>query len=192
MNDAIVLALDEGATASDVAACLRGLGLRVVERSPVGHLMLHGLRWRAGDGAEVWYVEDHVGDARSLRVSTEHGGPRAAELAKALGAALPVVELETLADRIAQGDPIACIRSAGRIVSLCGPDPDARVLESLARLLTHRDDAVRRAGIRLGWACRWPQARAIVAARLPHETRLRPTMEALAEWLPSDHDVSGG
>jgi hypothetical protein len=54
--------------------------------------------------------------------------------------------------------------------------------------LSHPVEAVRRAGIRSAYGCRWPQLRAVVERRRASEQRLAAQLEGLRRYLDGEGD----
>lgn len=157
------------------------------EETDRAHLVLASRRWATTTGEQVTWVVDHPGGAQSLRVE----GIWAAALVKRLREWLPCHDEKELLDAVlgsggSEPDPVACIRAASQLAALRPEQPNARHVVALERLLTHPADAVRRAGIRSAYGCRWPQLRTLVEQRMPVEKRLRPQLEALLRSLAGD------
>lgn len=174
-----VLVLAPSVTARDVRALAVSSGWTLVGDTPRAHLEMASRRFHTRDGTEVLEVEDHIGGVRSLRIA----GPGADAVARACLAALPTERMEDLYAIAEAGDPVACIRVAGRLAAGRPAAFSAAHLRALQQLLTHTEPAVRRAGIRAAYGCRWPELRAWLGARMQAETRLRTAILGLVAWM---------
>jgi hypothetical protein len=186
-----ILVLRDEATAASVVALADAEGWQLHEETARAHLVLASRRWVTTTGEEVTYVIDHPGGAQSLRVE----GTWAAALAKRLRDWLPCHTETELLDVVlgADGgelDPVACIRVASKLAALRPEQPEPRHMVVLECMLDHPADAVRRAGIRSAYGCRWTELRELVEQRMAVEERLRPQLEAL--WRHLDGAGEGG
>jgi hypothetical protein len=186
-----VLVLRDEVSAAAVLALADAEGWQLREESSRAHLVLASRRWITTTNEEVTYVIDHPGGAQSLRVE----GTWAAALAKRLRDWLPChAEAELLdvvlgpdgTDRAVEPDPVECVRVASKLAAIRPEHPSPRHVAALARLLGHPSDAVRRAGIRSAYGCRWPVLRAVVERRRAEEQRLAAQLEALRRYLDGE------
>lgn len=149
------------------------------------HLVLASRRWTSREGVEVTYVADHPGGAQSLRIVGKAATRVARNLREKVSAFTEDELLAVVLDD-ADPDPVACIRVASKLAA-CRPEvADAKHLQAIEALLAHREPAVRRAGIRSTYGCRWPELRNIVDRRLAQETALTPQLEHLQRYLAED------
>lgn len=177
-----VIVLQDGVCVDEVLAIAAEQGWELREQTTRAHLVLASRRWITRDGLDVTHVADHPGGAQSLRIE----GKRAGSLARRLRERLAThSESELLAAVLAapSPDPVVCIRVASKLAA-CRPRQMApRHLQALERLLSHPVVAVRRAGIRSAYTCRWPQLREIVGRRLVVEDRLSAQLRHLQQYL---------
>jgi hypothetical protein len=174
-----LVVLAESVSAHDVRAHADASGWMLVGDTPRAHLEMASRRFHTRDGTEVLEVEDHIGAVRSLRIT----GPSADAIARACEAALPTETPQALHAIVQRGDPVPCIRAAGRLAAGRPAAFDAAHLQAMQRLMTHPEPAVRRAGIRAAYGCRWPELRAWLGARMQVETRLRAAILGLVAWM---------
>lgn len=185
-----ILVLRDEVGAPAVLALADAEGWQLREETSRAHLVLASRRWVTTSGETVTYLIDHPGGAQSLRVE----GTWAAALAKRLREWLqcqPEAELldVVLAPAGAGGpDPIDCVRAASKLAAIRPEQLDARHMAALERLLSHPVDAVRRAGIRSAYGCRWPELRAVVERRRADEQRLAAQLDELRRYLDGDGD----
>lgn len=185
------LVLRDEASAAAVLALADAEGWQLREETSRAHLVLASRRWLTTSGEEVTYVIDHPGGAQSLRVE----GTWAAALAKRLREWLPChTEAELLdvvlgpsgASEASAPDPVACVRVASKLAAIRPEQPEPRHVAALERLLGHPADAVRRAGIRSAYGCRWKELRALVERRRGEEKRLVAQLEELRKHLDGE------
>jgi hypothetical protein len=179
-----VLVLRNEVGLSSVAMVADAEGWRLREETSRAHLVLASRRWSIA-GGEITYVADHPGGAQSLRIT----GAAAAKAARRLRQWLPChTEDELLAVVLGsdEPDPVACVRVASKLAACRPEQPDARHIAALRRLFAHPQDAVRRAGIRSAYGCRWTELRALVEERRAQEQRLRVQLEELRRYLDGE------
>jgi hypothetical protein len=185
MSESEALVLRDDVALATVLALAGAEGWRLCEETARAHLVLASRRWSTPGGEEITYVADHPGGVQSLRIA----GPGAADLARRLRERLPCHDEAELLAVVLDGDepePVACVRVASKLAA-CRPEaPDPRHLAALERLFGHPEDAVRRAGIRSAYGCRWTGLRALVEARRAREQRLREPLEALCRHLDGE------
>lgn len=184
-----MLVLRDEATAAAVLALADAEGWQLLEETSRAHFVLASRRWLTTTGEEVTYVIDHPGGAQSLRVE----GPWAPALAKRLRDWLPCHTEDELLDVVlaAEGgepDPVACVRVASKLAVLRPEEPEPRHVVVLECLLDHPVDAVRRAGIRSAYGCRWEELRVVVERRRGEEQRLAVQLEELRRHLDGEGD----
>lgn len=186
MSEQVLVLRDEVGLATVLAlAELEGWELR--EETGRAHLVLASRRWSTAMGEEITYVADHPSGAQSLRVS----GPGAVASAERLRERIAChEEAELLAVVLEGSDPVECIRVAGKLAACRPPQVDDRHLAALAVLLEHPEVAVRRAGIRSAYGCRWKELRGLVEERRADEQRLWVQLEGLRRWL-EDESAAG-
>jgi hypothetical protein len=179
------LVLRDEVSAAAVLALADGEGWQLREETSRAHLVLASRRWLTTSGEEVTYVIDHPGGAQSLRVE----GTWATALAKRLRDWLPChVEAELLDVVLGSDapDPVECVRVASKLAAIRPEPPEPKHVAALERLLGHPVDAVRRAGIRSAYGCRWKQLRAVVEQRRGAEKRLAVQLEELRKHLDGE------
>lgn len=183
------LVLRDEVSAAAVLALADGEGWQLREETSRAHLVLASRRWLTTSGEEVTYVIDHPGGAQSLRVE----GTWATALAKRLRDWLPChVEAELLDVVLGPAlgsdapDPTECVRVASKLAAIRPEQPEPRHVAALERLLGHPVDAVRRAGIRSAYGCRWIELRAMVERRRIEEKRLAVQLEELRKHLDGE------
>lgn len=184
------LVLRDEASAAAVLALADAEGWQLREETSRAHLVLASRRWLTTSGEEVTYVIDHPGGAQSLRVE----GTWAAALGKRLRDWLPChteaelldVVLGASGSEVTEPDPLACVRVASKLAAIRPEQPEPRHVAALERLLCHPVDAVRRAGIRSAYGCRWKELRALVERRRGEETRLAAQLEELRKHLDGE------
>lgn len=182
------IVLRDEASAAAVLALADAEGWQLREETSRAHLVLASRRWLTTSGEEVTYVIDHPGGAQSLRVE----GTWAAALAKRLREWLPCHPEAELLDVVlgpsgaSEPDPVECVRVASKLAAIRPEQPEARHVAALERLLGHPADAVRRAGIRSAYGCRWKELRAMVERRRPVEQRLAVQLEELRRHLDGE------
>jgi hypothetical protein len=190
------LVLRDEVSAAAVLALADAEGWQLREESSRAHLVLASRRWITTTSEEVTYVIDHPGGAQSLRVV----GTWAAALAKRLRDWLPCHAEAELLDVVlgpngtdgpngaGEPDPVECVRVASKLAAIRPEHPSPRHVAALERLLGHSVEAVRRAGIRSAYACRWQELRAVVERRRAEEQRLAVQLEALRRHLDGEGD----
>jgi hypothetical protein len=180
----VVVLRDEVSLAA-VLALADAEGWQLREETSRAHLVLASRRWVTTTGEEVTHVIDHPGGAQSLLVE----GTWAAALAKRLRDWLPChadAELFDVVLGVEEPDPVACIRVASKLAALRPERYEPRHLAALERLLAHPVDAVRRAGIRSAYGCRWKELREVIERRRAEEPRLGAQFEELCRHLEGD------
>ncbi|MEM7153957.1 MAG: hypothetical protein AAF799_13995 [Myxococcota bacterium] len=146
------------------------------------HLVLASRRWTSREGVELTYVADHPGGAHSVRIVGKASSRVARNLRERVSAYSEDELLAVVLDHDPP-DPVACIRVASKLAA-CRPElADARHLQAIEVLLAHPEPAVRRAGIRSTYGCRWPELRNVVDRRLAQEDRFIPQLEHLQRHL---------
>ena len=184
------LVLRDEASAAAVLALADAEGWQLREETSRAHLVLASRRWVTTSGEEVTYVIDHPGGAQSLRVE----GTWASALAKRLRDWLPCHSEAELLDVVlgpsgseaSEPDPVACVRVASKLAAIRPESPEPRHVAALERLLCHPVDAVRRAGIRSAYGCRWKELRTLVERRRGEEKRLVAQLEELRKHLDGE------
>lgn len=180
MTERVLVLRDEvSLTVVHALAELEGWELR--EETGRAHLVLTSRRWSTPMGEEITYVADHPGGAQWLRVS----GSGAVATTERLRGRIPCEDENELLAMVMVGDPVPCVRVAGKLAA-CRPERvDTRHLAALKRLLEHPEVAVRRAGIRSAYGCRWKELRGLVELRRGQEQRLRVQLDGLRQHLAS-------
>lgn len=180
-----VLVLRDEVSPSSVGLVADAEGWKLREETSRAHLVLASRRWLLASGEEITYVADHPGGAQSLRIA----GAGAAKVARRMRQWLPCHTEDELLAVVLGGDepdPVACVRVASKLAAIRPEQPDARHVAALGRLLGHPKDAVRRAGIRSAYGCRWKELRALVEERRAEEQRLWVQLEELRRWLDGE------
>jgi hypothetical protein len=190
-------AADDGRAPSEVLVLRDEVGVAAVlaladaeawqlqQETSRAHLVLASRRWVTLTDDEVTHVVDHLGGAHSLRIE----GPGAAGQARRLRERLPChQEDELLAMVLGQEEPdaVECIRVASKLAALRPAELDGRHLAALDRLLGHPSTAVRRAGIRSAYGCRWKALLAVVEQRVAQEQHLVAQLEALRRHVAGE------
>lgn len=182
-----VLVLRDDVSVATVVALADAEDWQLREETSRAHLVLASRRWTTTTGEEVTYVADHPGGAQSLRIV----GPGATALARRLRDRLPCHdEEELLAVVLAKDEPdaVACVRVAGKLAAIRPERLEGRHLAALDRLLGHPAHAVRRAGIRSAYGCRWKELLLLVEERRSEEQRLAVQLEELRRYLAGERD----
>jgi hypothetical protein len=183
-----VVVLCDEVSVGAVLALADAEGWQLREETSRAHLVLASRRWDTTTGEEVTHVLDHPGGAQSLLVK----GTWAAALAKRLRDWLPCHTEDELLDvvlGVEVPDATACVRVASKLAALRPTPCEPRHLAALERLLGHPVDAVRRAGIRSAYGCRWKELRALVERRHAVEARLGAQLEELRRHLDREGDA---
>lgn len=174
-----VIVLRDEVRLDEVLAYAHADGWTLREETGRAHMVLGSRRWTALVGEEIEYLADHIGGTQTLRVT---GSETVARRLRGHFAHHPVDELlaVVLAD---QPDPVQCVRVASKLAACRPPRAEPRHLAALGRLLSHPVTAVRRAGIRSAYTCRWPQLRTLVKKRRADEKHLSAQLEHLERYL---------
>jgi hypothetical protein len=186
-EEPVLIVLEPQVGASAVRELADRVGWQPAGATTRGFDVLASLRFAAPEETDLLYAEDHTADCRWIRIE----GPRASSVELVVRGALPWVRREDVFARIAGGDPLECIRAAGPLSVMRPPYFDPSHYAALRKLLEHPEAAVRRAGVRAAFGCRWRQLRGLVDDLLKNEERPQPRLEALASWLDSPEGESG-
>lgn len=184
--DTIVLHDDVGL--AQLADLARQEGWTLVGETAGAHWVLATRRWQTETGVKITHVFDHPGGTHWLRLT----GVQAKDRARRLRARLPHHTENELLDIVLQAaepDPVACIRAASKIAAYRPAAFELRHLAALEKLLGHSSVAVRRAGIRSAYGCRWPELRELVKRRREQEQRLVDQLADLDAYLTGDVQV---
>ena len=173
------LVLRDQADVTDLVELAAELGFRLLGEDERTHWLLQSMWWEADDGTRIAYSEDHTACARFIEVE----GPSADTIRSRLSAALPHYSEDEVLTEAESGEPVVVVGALGRLAILRPADPDPRYLEVWRRCLSHGERGVRRAAIRTGFGCAWPEFRDLVAQRLEREVRLKDALQDLAASL---------
>jgi len=172
-----VLLAGATATPADLAALAARRGWTLSADVPRGHWTCRTLHWTTGPGSRIAWIEEHKFGICLVEVEAGDGEAVTA-LAASLRPELDLVDEERLLESLATtDDPWILLRGLPALAFLSLPVDEPRCLRAFEHALAHPIHTVRRAalgplrirGIRYQ---PWPGLRALVEARLPHETAL--------------------
>ena len=182
MSTEEVIVLRDEVRLETVLAFADAGGWTLREETARAHLVLASYRWSASVGEEIAYVADHLGGAHSLCIT----GKGAAPLARRLREHFPHHDPQELLAAIVGGgapDPVTCVRVASKLAACRPVSCEPQHLAALERLLQHPVTAVRRAGIRSAYTCRWPELPAVLKRCRDREQHLGAQLEHLERYL---------